>query len=151
MTQPLTARLIKNRFQSRMAACIIAASWMLMNCSPQGHDHASMKHFPEFCKIGHRGSRGFMPENTIPSMKKAIEDGANIIERGTPAELVQRIIGEHVIELRFDGVPEPEPGRRPDPLSRWCPVQDRAALLCTSRRSGIEGAHTHIVLRELSV
>jgi glycerophosphoryl diester phosphodiesterase len=39
-----------------------------------------MDHFPSFYKEGHRGSRGFMPENTIPSMKKAIEDGANIIE-----------------------------------------------------------------------
>ena len=36
-----------------------------------------------------------------------IIDGAHIIERGTPAELVERIIGEQVIELRFDGVPEP--------------------------------------------
>jgi lipooligosaccharide transport system ATP-binding protein len=36
-----------------------------------------------------------------------IIDGARIIERGTPAELIERIIGEQVIELRFDGVPEP--------------------------------------------
>ncbi len=34
-----------------------------------------------------------------------IIDGSHIIERGTPAELVERIIGEHVIELRFDGTP----------------------------------------------
>jgi lipooligosaccharide transport system ATP-binding protein len=34
-----------------------------------------------------------------------IIDGSHIIERGTPAELVARIIGEHVIELRFDGAP----------------------------------------------
>lgn len=39
-----------------------------------------MDHFPEFFKEGHRGTRGLMPENTIPSMIKAIEDGANIIE-----------------------------------------------------------------------
>lgn len=39
-----------------------------------------MDHFPEFYKEGHRGSRGFMPENTVQSMKKAIDDGANIIE-----------------------------------------------------------------------
>lgn len=36
--------------------------------------------FPEFYKEGHRGTRGLMPENTIPSMIKAIEDGANVIE-----------------------------------------------------------------------
>ena len=39
-----------------------------------------MDHFPKFYKEGHRGTRGLMPENTIMSMKKAIEDGANIIE-----------------------------------------------------------------------
>lgn len=35
---------------------------------------------PGFFKVGHRGTRGKMPENTIPSMTKAIEDGANTIE-----------------------------------------------------------------------
>jgi glycerophosphoryl diester phosphodiesterase len=36
--------------------------------------------FPTFYKEGHRGTRGLMPENTIPSMIKAIELGANVIE-----------------------------------------------------------------------
>lgn len=44
------------------------------------NQQTTMDHFPEFYKEGHRGARGFMPENTIPSMTKAIEDGANIIE-----------------------------------------------------------------------
>ena len=35
---------------------------------------------PEFYIIAHRGSRGFMPENTIPAMKKAIDQGANTLE-----------------------------------------------------------------------
>ena len=51
-----------------------------MSCSQTKHGHVVMDHFPEFYKEGHRGSRGFMPENAIPSMKKAIDDGANIIE-----------------------------------------------------------------------
>jgi lipooligosaccharide transport system ATP-binding protein len=36
-----------------------------------------------------------------------IIDGSRIIEQGTPAELIERIIGEQVIELRFDGPPSP--------------------------------------------
>jgi len=36
--------------------------------------------FPSFYKQGHRGTRGLMPENTIPAMKKALELGANVIE-----------------------------------------------------------------------
>jgi glycerophosphoryl diester phosphodiesterase len=36
--------------------------------------------FPVFYKEGHRGTRGLMPENTIPAMIKGLETGANIIE-----------------------------------------------------------------------
>src|SRR5688572_13909267 len=38
------------------------------------------KNFPKFYKEGHRGTRGLSPENTIPSMIKAIDNGANMIE-----------------------------------------------------------------------
>lgn len=38
------------------------------------------KNFPSFYKEGHRGTRGLSPENTIPSMIKAIDNGANMIE-----------------------------------------------------------------------
>jgi len=33
-----------------------------------------------FYNVGHRGTRGLMPENTIPAFKKGIEVGANTIE-----------------------------------------------------------------------
>ncbi|THU36068.1 glycerophosphodiester phosphodiesterase [Niastella caeni] len=36
--------------------------------------------YPSFYKEGHRGTRGLMPENTIPAMKKGVEVGANCIE-----------------------------------------------------------------------
>jgi glycerophosphoryl diester phosphodiesterase len=35
---------------------------------------------PAFYKVGHRGTRGLVAENTIPSMIRAIETGANTIE-----------------------------------------------------------------------
>ncbi|GAB3930508.1 glycerophosphodiester phosphodiesterase family protein [Mucilaginibacter myungsuensis] len=38
-----------------------------------------VKGYP-FLKIGHRGTRGMMPENTIPSMTKAVEFGSNVVE-----------------------------------------------------------------------
>jgi glycerophosphoryl diester phosphodiesterase len=38
------------------------------------------KNYPSFYKEGHRGTRGLMPENTIPAMKKGVETGANCIE-----------------------------------------------------------------------
>ena len=52
----------------------------LAGCAAETTPQSNMDHFPVFYKEGHRGTRGLMPENTIPSMKKAIEDGANIIE-----------------------------------------------------------------------
>ncbi len=35
---------------------------------------------PTFYNVGHRGTRGLMPENTIPAFEKGIEVGANMIE-----------------------------------------------------------------------
>jgi glycerophosphoryl diester phosphodiesterase len=35
---------------------------------------------PKFFKVGHRGTRGLMPENTIPAMERGIAEGANTIE-----------------------------------------------------------------------
>ena len=67
-------------FRLSFWVCSGGLGFILLNCSPATQDHAAMEQFPRFLKEGHRGSRGFMPENTIPSMRKAIEDGANIIE-----------------------------------------------------------------------
>ncbi|RYY16682.1 MAG: glycerophosphodiester phosphodiesterase [Chitinophagaceae bacterium] len=39
-----------------------------------------IKNYPSFLKEGHRGARGYVPENTIASMKKGIDQGANVIE-----------------------------------------------------------------------
>lgn len=56
--------------------CIVSVG--LLSCKTA--DLALPKSFPEFYKEGHRGARGLMPENTIQSMIKAVEVGANVIE-----------------------------------------------------------------------
>lgn len=38
------------------------------------------KAYPSFLKIGHRGTRGLMPENTIPAMNVGLAEGANTVE-----------------------------------------------------------------------
>lgn len=44
-------------------------------------NHLSLPaNYPVFYKEGHRGTRGLMPENTIPAMEKGVEVGANCIE-----------------------------------------------------------------------
>lgn len=72
----------------------------LIACSPKTNEEqnnglVSLDHFPEFFKEGHRGTRGLMPENTIPSMKKAIEDGANIIEVDVQISQDKQVIVTH--------------------------------------------------------
>ncbi|NII28089.1 glycerophosphodiester phosphodiesterase [Pseudoflavitalea sp. X16] len=62
-----------------LSIAIIIAIISLFSCKTT-QKLSSTDQFPAFYKEGHRGTRGLMPENTIPSMKKAIEVGANIIE-----------------------------------------------------------------------
>lgn len=57
-----------------LAACVFGA------CKTAGKSVAGSKGYPAFFKVGHRGTRGLMPENTIPAMEKGIEVGANTVE-----------------------------------------------------------------------
>lgn len=68
-----------NRFREVFISyCFVAFSVCV--CKAQSPDQVVKEFFPSFYKEGHRGTRGLMPENTIRSMKKAIDDGANVIE-----------------------------------------------------------------------
>src|SRR5690349_17730106 len=57
--------------------CLAAASLAACTASRQ---LSLPENYPAFYKEGHRGTRGLMPENTIPAMKKGVEVGANVIE-----------------------------------------------------------------------
>lgn len=70
--------IIKHSTSLMVIAIYIGACITFVACSAT--KKMGKENLQGFLKIGHRGSRGFMPENTIPSMFKAIEDGANIIE-----------------------------------------------------------------------
>ena len=59
-------------------ACLLAVC--LFGCRTKSPDAVVKKQFPGFMKQGHRGARGLMPENTIPAMKVAVDEGANILE-----------------------------------------------------------------------
>lgn len=58
---------------------LFAICSILISCSAY-NETSVPRSFPVFYKEGHRGTRGLMPENTIPAMKKGIEAGANVIE-----------------------------------------------------------------------
>lgn len=57
---------------------------ILVSCnetsSTSSPESASMEHFPDFDFQGHRGARGLLPENTIPSLIKALEFGVTTLE-----------------------------------------------------------------------
>jgi glycerophosphoryl diester phosphodiesterase len=81
---------------------------ILVRCAPDAHDQVMMENFPEFYKEGHRGTRGFMPENTIQSMKKAIDDGANVIELDIQISKDQKVLVAHdpYINSQFSLLPD---------------------------------------------
>jgi len=57
---------------------------ILVSCndtsSTSSPEAPSMEHFPDFDFQGHRGARGLLPENTIPSLIKALEFGVTTLE-----------------------------------------------------------------------
>lgn len=76
------------------------------------------QNFPDFYQEGHRGARGLMPENTIAGMKKAIDEGANVIEVDVFTSKDQKVIVTHdafinpAFSLTPDGKEIPEEDKK---------------------------------------
>src|SRR5215211_8239020 len=58
--------------------------------------------YPTFFVIAHRGSRGAMPENSIPAMKKAIDQGANTIEFDVHISKDKQVVVYHDASLNLE-------------------------------------------------
>lgn len=71
---------MKKRSFFLVAFAIGIAGGIFIACSTTRHAATAGRGLPAFYKVGHRGTRGLMPENTIPAMIKGIETGANTIE-----------------------------------------------------------------------
>lgn len=67
-------------FQQAMLAAGLLLATAGMEACKTTKPMTAQQPLPAFYKVGHRGTRGLMAENTIPSMIKAIETGANTIE-----------------------------------------------------------------------
>jgi glycerophosphoryl diester phosphodiesterase len=67
------------KISKKGALALVASAFVYASCSTLQHT-AIPSSFPSFFKVGHRGTRGLMPENSIQAMEKAMEVGANIIE-----------------------------------------------------------------------
>ncbi len=71
---------MKNNKSKILCLACISILTMLMACSGSKSAMNSNNNLPTFFKTGHRGTRGLMPENSIPAMEKGIEAGANTVE-----------------------------------------------------------------------
>lgn len=66
--------------------------------------------FPSFDKEGHRGSRGLMPENTIPAMQKAIDLGMTTLEMDMVISKDNKVVVSHDPYFNADITTTPEGG-----------------------------------------
>jgi len=68
---------------------------LFLSCKALSPNEVVAKKFPTFLVEGHRGARGLMPENTIPAMIKAIEDGANVLELDVQVSKDEKVVVAH--------------------------------------------------------
>ena len=64
--------------------------------------------YPTFDKQGHRGSRGLMPENTIPAMQKAIDLGVTTLEMDVVISKDNQVVVSHDPYFSADITTTPE-------------------------------------------
>ncbi len=64
--------------------------------------------FPSFDLEGHRGSRGLMPENTIPAMQKAIDLGVTTLEMDVVISKDKKVVVSHDPYFNADITTTPE-------------------------------------------
>lgn len=83
----------------------------LLSCATQKNrtlSNETMYTFPAFDKEGHRGSRGLMPENTIPAMHKAIDLGVTTLEMDVVISKDKQVVVSHDPYFNADITTTPE-------------------------------------------
>lgn len=83
----------------------------LLSCATQKNRtliNETMYAFPAFDKEGHRGSRGLMPENTIPAMHKAIDLGVTTLEMDAVISKDKQVVVSHDPYFNADITTTPE-------------------------------------------
>jgi glycerophosphoryl diester phosphodiesterase len=78
--------------------------------SPQlmNSGNTTKMNLPAFNKEGHRGTRGLMPENIIPSMYKAIDHGVNTVEVDIVISKDKQVVISHDVYFHPDITTTPD-------------------------------------------
>lgn len=98
---------MKKPFYSLVSALAIA----LASCNSTQKSTAVINQtvqLPEFNKEGHRGTRGLMPENTIPAMYKAIDHDVNTVEVDVVFSKDRQVVISHDVYFHPDITTTPE-------------------------------------------
>lgn len=96
-----------------IASCslLICAAALFISCNSSkkaaSGNQLSMK-LPAFNKEGHRGTRGLMPENTIPAMYKAIDYDVNTVEVDVVFSKDGKVVISHDVYFHPDITTTPE-------------------------------------------
>ncbi len=75
-------------------AIVILGLAVMSSCNTSSNT-AEQKPLGEFDKQGHRGSRGLMPENTIPAMLRAIDEGVTTLEMDVVISKDSQVVVSH--------------------------------------------------------
>lgn len=91
---------------SLMAPAILLLSCKTMKQNSQSGPNTIQ--LPAFNKEGHRGTRGLMPENTIPSMYKAIDYDVNTVEVDVVFSKDRKVVISHDVYFHPDITTTPQ-------------------------------------------
>lgn len=95
-------------------ATVLMATLFFSSCTTQRkamQNNELAVTFPSFDKEGHRGSRGLMPENTIPAMFKAIDLGVTTLEMDAVVSRDKKVVVSHDTYFNADITTTPEGGQ----------------------------------------
>ncbi|HUM66714.1 MAG TPA: glycerophosphodiester phosphodiesterase family protein [Chitinophagaceae bacterium] len=96
-----------------MKKLILPASVLLLmlgGCKPPQKTTSGTKPLvlPAFNKEGHRGTRGLMPENVIPSMYKALDHRVNTVEVDVVISKDKKVVVSHDVYFHPDITTTPD-------------------------------------------
>ena len=81
---------------------------ILLGCSTSRQTTAVKKSYPSFFQVGHRGTRGLMPENTIPAMINAVKLGARTLELDCIISADNKVVVSHDAFMNSDFMRKPD-------------------------------------------
>lgn len=106
------------RFRFLLAVVCLLSGALTLSSFKRGNKMVVKSKYPAFFRVGHRGTRGLMPENTIPAMIKAVQIGANTLEMDVHITADGKVIVYHdesfdpAYTLMPDGTEIPVKGRK---------------------------------------